>query len=346
MKAVIIIIGVVLGIVLGILPNNNKPKPMWWKLLAVFLVIATISFALLPPIAGNFSDAYYVSSIGKQNPINIKIEIKNLKYSFNQKQNQWIITEQSGEKSSPNFINIQGHKLPGEFQYATTLVIKTKYEITKNAYQYLSTEYINPLITLPYIPDLEERARILNFHVPMSWIGTLAYLLSMIYSIQYLRKRDLKSDLYASSSAILGTLFTILATVTGAIWAKFNWGEFWNWDPRQTSIFVLLLIYFAYFALRSAIGNKELKARLSSVYAIIAFITVPFFVFVLPRIISGLHPGSADDTTSGPILSGGSDTLNFNKQMIFSLSMTSFTVLFFWLFNILKRYKLLKENYD
>ncbi|MFN9952038.1 MAG: cytochrome c biogenesis protein CcsA, partial [bacterium] len=84
---------------------------------------------------------------------------------------------------------------------------------------------IDPLITLPYIVGLEERARILYFHVPMSWIAFLAYIVSMIMSIRYLRNPSPRLDIIASSSAALGTLFCILATVSGAIWAKFNWGS-------------------------------------------------------------------------------------------------------------------------
>ena len=43
-------------------------------------------------------------------------------------------------------------------------------------------------------------------------------------------------------SAGLGLLFAILATVTGAVFARIMWGAYWNWDPRQTSIVILLLI--------------------------------------------------------------------------------------------------------
>jgi heme exporter protein C len=134
-------------------------------------------------------------------------------------------------------------------------------------------------------------------------------------------------------------MFCILATITGAVWAKFNWGSYWNWDPRETSIFVLLLIYGAYFALRAAIDKEELRARLSSIYSIIAFITVPFFVFVLPRITTGLHPGSVGEGNSGPVLSAQPEMLNFTKQIVFSLSIASYTIIYFWILNLTIRMK-------
>ncbi len=347
MKALIIILGVTLGTFLGFYPSLFKPKPTWWKVLLISSVTLTIIFGLLPPIAGNFADAYYLNAKGINKAINVKISTNNLTSTFDEKNNNWIIKDQVSAEDSPNFIIVDNIKLPTEFKTKNSdIVIKTKFNKSKNAFMYYSTEYINPLLTLPYVLDLEERIKILNFHVPMAWIGVLAYLLSMIYSIQYLRKKDLHYDTIASTSASLGTIFTILATVTGMIWAKFNWGTYWNWDPRQTSIFILLLIYFAYFALRSAIDNEEMKAKLSSVYAILAFVTVPFFVFVLPRITSGLHPGSADDDNLGPILSGGSNMLNINKQFIFGLALASFTMLFFWLLNLVLREKKLKETIE
>jgi len=103
------------------------------------------------------------------------------------------------------------------------------------------------------------------------------------------------------------------------------------------------MIYFAYFALRMAIDKEEVKARLSSVYAIIAFITVPFFVFVMPRITQGLHPGSGSEENMGPVMSGGDSMLNSDLLITFGLSFAAFTMLYFWILNITIRSKLIEN---
>ncbi len=193
----------------------------------------------------------------------------------------------------------------------------------------------------PFIPGLGELAKIIFFHVPTAWLASIAFLLSMIYGISYLRTKDLKNDAKSLASLEIGFVFAILATVTGSIWAKFNWGSFWNWDPRETSFFILLLIYGSLFALRSAIEQEEKRANLSAVYSIFAFLTVPFFTFIMPRIMDGLHPGSADDTTSGPIVEFH---MNGNMLFIFFLSLLSFTILFYWLWNLNYRAIIIKEK--
>ena len=183
------------------------------------------------------------------------------------------------------------------------------------------------LYPIPYIPALGDKARVLYFHVPMAWVTFIAFMVSMFYGIQYLRKRDILYDYKAASAASIGLLFCILATVTGSIWAKFNWGSFWNWDPRETSIFLLLLIYGAYFALRSASESEEKRAKLSSVYGVLAGITVPFFLFVLPRIVESLHPD--------PIINAqGKLKMDISMFIIFISSLAGFTSLFAWLLNI------------
>lgn len=183
------------------------------------------------------------------------------------------------------------------------------------------------LYPIPYIPALGDRARVLFFHVPMAWVSVVAFFMSMFYSIKYLTKKNILYDFKASSAAGLGLLFCVLATITGSIWAKFNWGAFWNWDPRQTSIFVLLLIYGAYFALRSAVPSEDTRAKLSAVYSILAFVTVPFFIFVVPRIISSLHPD--------PIINmRGKINMDTSMLMIFLGSVIGFVTLFFWMLNI------------
>jgi heme exporter protein C len=172
------------------------------------------------------------------------------------------------------------------------------------------------------VPDA---ARIIIFHVPNAMVAVVAFLVSTIYAIKYLRGRSLADDIKSASSAQLGLLFTLLATVTGAVFAKIQWGVAWNWDPRESSILILLLIYAAYFALRSATDGAERRAALSSAYAVIAFVTVPFLVFVLPRVMWSLHPQNT--LTSR----GGLDT---SYRIVLMAAMFGFMGIYLWLFRL------------
>ncbi len=176
--------------------------------------------------------------------------------------------------------------------------------------------------------QIGESSRIFYYHIPQAWICVLAFAMSMIYSIRYLRSRRIEFDDRAVETARLGFVFCLLATITGSIFARIAWGSFWNWDPRETSVFVLLLIYSAYFALRGAVSEPDRRAALSGVYSIFAFVTVPFLIFVLPRIVPSLHPEDSVvntdmEFTMGPVV-----------RMIFFSSLALYTVLYFWMLNL------------
>lgn len=181
--------------------------------------------------------------------------------------------------------------------------------------------YVEPAAGFP-----GEVSRILFFHVPMAWVATLAFLLSMIASSVYLITRKVNADFLAQSSAELGFLFCFLATVTGSIFAKATWGSFWNWDPRQTSIIMLLMIYGAYFVLRSAVPDYEKRRVFAGVYSILAFCTVPFLVFVVPRITTSLHP---EDT-----LNPANPGMDMKTLIFFLGSLCAYTGLFVWMLRL------------
>ncbi len=151
----------------------------------------------------------------------------------------------------------------------------------------------------------------------------------MIASCVYLARRNVKADDLALSAAELGFLFCVLATVTGSIFAKASWGSFWNWDPRETSIVILLMIYGAYFALRSAVADPEKKRVFAGVYAILAFLTVPFLVFVIPRITASLHP----EDTMNPANPG----MDPRTLKVFLGSLLAYTALFVWMLRLRMR---------
>jgi heme exporter protein C len=161
----------------------------------------------------------------------------------------------------------------------------------------------------------------------MAWIAVLAFLVSCVTSVMYLRRRDPRDDIRAAVSAGLGLLFAVLATITGAIFARIEWGAYWNWDPRQTSITILLLIYAAYLALRGAVADPERRASLSAVYAILAFVTVPFLVFVVPRIYWSLHPDTIINTR-------GANDFDSRYTQVLMASLAGFTGLYVWLYTI------------
>jgi len=173
--------------------------------------------------------------------------------------------------------------------------------------------------------QLGEVSRLFYFHIPVAWVTVLAYFVAMSQSALYLRRRELSCDLKASSAAELGTLFCILATITGSIFAKMTWGSFWNWDPRETSILILLLIYGAYLALRSAVREPERRAALSSVYCIFAFPAAVFLIFVTPRVYRSLHP------TSSVIDSYGRVQMPAPILVTFLASLLCFSLIFVWM---------------
>ncbi|MEI8306777.1 MAG: cytochrome c biogenesis protein [Chloroflexales bacterium] len=149
-------------------------------------------------------------------------------------------------------------------------------------------------LVVPQYEGLGNAGRIIIMHVPTAWVSVLAFSVSALFSGLYLWRGQPKHDDYALAAAESGFLFTVLATITGAIFSQVVWGVYWNWDPRQTSIFVLLLIYAAMFALRSSIEDVARRRQLSAVYSLFAFVTMPFLIFVAPRISdSTLHPNCA-----------------------------------------------------
>lgn len=186
---------------------------------------------------------------------------------------------------------------------------------------------LGAFIYAPAAMGLGDLSRIIYFHVPLAWVGVLAYFVSMINSVGYLRNNNIIYDLRAAVNAEIGLIFTVMATVTGAIFARNTWGVYWNWDPRQTSIFVLFLIYGSYFVLRSAIENEEKRARFASVFSIFAFTSVPFLIFIIPRVYATLHPD--------PILNLDPGIQMDSKMLfVFLTSLVGFTGIYAWMANL------------
>jgi len=153
----------------------------------------------------------------------------------------------------------------------------------------------NALIKLPdsSVELLKNNYRIVFFHVPSAVTSFLAFTITLISSIVYLRKREYRWDSISLSSARAGFFFITAALISGSIWAKVTWGTYWNWDPRETTVLILWFAYAAYFALRASIENPEEKAKSSSILAIFAYVTVPLS-YLSSSIYFSLHPSTKE----------------------------------------------------
>lgn len=172
-------------------------------------------------------------------------------------------------------------------------------------------------------PDL---ARMFVFHTPCAMAGYVASAAALWYAIAYLRRRDPVDDIKSRVSFALALLFWVLTTVTGAIFAKTQWGAYWNWDPRETSMFLALLICIAYFVLRAAIEDPRRQATIGAVYAIFATIALPFLSYVLPNAGNeSLHP---KDVINSP---GG---LSFAYAVVFWAQTAGMCLVYLWTFRL------------
>jgi heme exporter protein C len=181
------------------------------------------------------------------------------------------------------------------------------------------------LMDVPRLPILNETIRALHFHVTM-WFGMILMLVvSVVYSIKYLRTNNLKHDDMALEFTNAAILFGILGIVTGMLWAKFTWGDYWSGDPKQNASAIGLLMYFAYLILRGSITDPQQRGRIGAVYNIFAFAAFIPLIFVLPRLTDSLHPGNGGNPGFNAY------DLDSKLRMVFYPAIIGWTLLGSWI---------------
>ncbi|HEX8834039.1 MAG TPA: cytochrome c biogenesis protein CcsA, partial [Abditibacteriaceae bacterium] len=126
--------------------------------------------------------------------------------------------------------------------------------------------------------------------VPMAITMIVAFMMSAWHGVGWLRKREVRSDALSLSFAEAGFACGLIATATGSVWARVNWGQYWSWDPQQVGIVALLLTYAAIFALRGAVDDEDKVRNLWAVYALFGLLSAIFWTVIFRRLMPSLHP--------------------------------------------------------
>ena len=152
---------------------------------------------------------------------------------------------------------------------------------------------------VPLIPALQSQW--LVWHVVLSFIGEAAFAVAFGAGIMYLlRERaaagsfparvfpDTRTlDLVIYRAVAVGfPVFTLGALIFGAVWAKYAWGDYWTWDPKETWALITWIVYALFLHVRIVRGWK---GRATAWIAVIGFIATLFTLFGVNYLLSGLH---------------------------------------------------------
>ena len=192
---------------------------------------------------------------------------------------------------------------------------------------------------VPRLEILNETIRNLYYHVPIWFAMLFMMAVSLFYSLKTLGSNSLAHDRKAYDAAIVGFFFSIPGIITGSLWAKFTWGTWWTFqDPKLNGVAISILIYLAYFILRSSLDDENKKAKVSAVYNVFAFVMMNVFIMVLPRMTDSLHPGNGGNPAFAKY------DLDSNMRLIFYPAVAGWILFSLWLFEIKNRYSNLKSK--
>ena len=133
--------------------------------------------------------------------------------------------------------------------------------------------------------------KIFYLHVPLAIVALVGFIVAAIQAILHLRSGDSKWDVRSYVSIHIAIIFGVAVLVTGAIWAKASWGQWFVWEePTLVSFLIVFLLYCTYYPLRYAIEDRERQARYASVFAITAGAFVPLNFIAVRMAESLVHP--------------------------------------------------------
>jgi len=176
--------------------------------------------------------------------------------------------------------------------------------------------------------DVVQRSsvRMLYIHVPSAWLAYLGFIVAAVASILYLwkRTRSLTWDRVAGASAEIGVLFMGITLVSGSMWGRLTWGDYWVWDARLTSTAFLFVTFVGYLAVRGLGGAPDQRAKRSAIVAILGVLEIPLVHFSV-KLWRSVHQDASVANPEGDV--------KMNGLMLFTLfvGIIAFSLMYLWL---------------
>lgn len=121
--------------------------------------------------------------------------------------------------------------------------------------------------------------RIMYIHVPAAIWSMSLYVSMAVAGVIGLVWQIRQAYLSIIAMAPIGTVFTFIALITGAIWGKPMWGTWWVWDARLTASLILFFLYLGVIALYSAFQDRTTGMKAAAILSIVGVINIPIIHF-------------------------------------------------------------------
>src|SRR5215217_7289694 len=168
--------------------------------------------------------------------------------------------------------------------------------------------------------------KIFYVHVPLGIVALCGFVAGGIFGIRHLRSGDRADDLRSYVAIHISLILAVGVLITGSIWARAAWGQWWVWDePALVSFLIIFLLYSCYQPLRFSIEDPERQGRYASVFAITAGAFVPVNFIAVRMAEAYTHPRVLSET-------GGS--MPGEMRLTFIVSLVAMAALFLTLWKI------------
>ncbi len=144
------------------------------------------------------------------------------------------------------------------------------------------------LTLAPPEEHMSDLVRIMFVHVPVAWAAMATFTVALVASVGWLATHRWGWDHLLDASLEVGVLLGVLLSVQGSVWGYPTWGTWWTWDPRLTSVAVMVLSFLGILALRAFVDEPEKRASWSAAASILAWGSVPFTYFCV-KVMNSLH---------------------------------------------------------
>ncbi len=124
-----------------------------------------------------------------------------------------------------------------------------------------------------------DTVRIMYVHVPSAWLASAGYAMLAACSLASIIWRHPLADLAAAEISPVGAGFTALCLASGSLWGKPEWGAWWVWDARLTSVLVLFFLYIGHVALVRAFDDPQRGYRAGAILALVGVVNLPIIKF-------------------------------------------------------------------